>query len=146
MKGRKAWNKGIKGLQSWMNITGLTGKNGKPPWNKGKENPHMKGDKNPNWKGGVTPENEKIRKSIEYKEWRMKVLRRDRFQCINCGHRGTGKYRDLIVDHIKPFSEYPKLRLSLGNGRTLCGKCDGLLGWNYQKAKKKNKVAVSEES
>lgn len=131
MKGRSAWNKGIKGLQSWHNISGFIG-----GWNKGLSNENWKGEKNPNWNGGVTPENEKIRKSIEYKEWRMNVLRRDHFKCINCGHKGNGKYKDLIVDHIKPFSKYPELRMSLGNGRTLCSKCDDLLGWKYQKNRK----------
>lgn len=138
MRGKKAWNKGIRGLKEWHNISGL-----KPGWNKGLVNKNWLGDKNPNWAGGVTPENEKIRKSIKYKEWRMKVLRRDHFKCINCGHKGNGKYKDLIVDHIKPFSKYPELRMSLGNGRTLCAKCDDLLGWKYQKNRK---VAKSEES
>lgn len=131
MRGKTAWNKGIQGFQSWMNISGF-----KPGWNKGLSNENWKGEKNPNWAGGVTPENEKIRHSIEYQEWRMSVLRRDHFKCVNCGHRGTGKYKDLIVDHIKPFSKYPELRMSLGNGRTLCFKCDDLLGWKYQKNRK----------
>lgn len=132
MIGKTAWNKGVRGIQSWMNISGLKAGG----WNKGIPNENWKGEKNPNWAGGVTPENEKIRHSIEYQEWRMAVLRRDHFKCVNCGHRGTGKYKDLIVDHIKPFSKYPELRMALGNGRTLCAKCDDLLGWKYQKNRK----------
>ena len=64
-----------------------------------------------NWKGGITEENHKIRTSIEYKEWRIGVLQRDRFSCINCGYRSKGqKTRDIRVDHIKPFSLYPELQ------------------------------------
>lgn len=36
-KGHTAWNKGKKGLQPWMNISGLNSK-GSIPWNKGKKN------------------------------------------------------------------------------------------------------------
>jgi len=34
--GRRAWNRGIKGLQPWMNTSGLTQKGG-TAWNKGKQ-------------------------------------------------------------------------------------------------------------
>jgi len=47
LKGRKVWNKGIKGLQSWHNISGF-----KPGWNKGKKFPQITGSKHFNWKGG----------------------------------------------------------------------------------------------
>lgn len=130
MKGRTAWNKGMKGRKHWMNISGL---NKGIPWNKGKENIYFKGDKNPNWKGGVTPINEAIRHSIKYKEWRIKILKRDHYSCVSCGHKSKGNYKEVIVDHIKPFSLFPKLRFSLKNGRTLCSKCDSILGWKYQK-------------
>lgn len=78
-----------------------------------------KGDKNHNWKGGITNENEKIRKSPEYKEWRTSVFERDNFTCVKCNRRGC----KLHADHIKPFSLYAKLRLDVDNGRTLCESC-----------------------
>jgi len=77
------------------------------------------GKNNHQWKGGVTPLYEQIRKSKEYKLWRIAVFERDKYTCIWCGERG-GK---LHADHIKPFALYPKLRLAIDNGRTLCVSC-----------------------
>lgn len=85
----------------------------------GCKRPDIRGEKNRNWKGGVTRENEKIRKSFAYMDWRRRVLARDKYICQLCGVRG-GK---LQVDHIKPFALYPALRLELSNGRTLCFPC-----------------------
>lgn len=77
-----------------------------------------KGEKHHNWKGGVTPINETIRKSFEYKLWRKAVFERDNYQCIWCGKGG-----DIHADHIKPFAYYPELRFAIDNGRTLCVEC-----------------------
>src|SRR3990167_1451187 len=73
------------------------------------------------WKGGITPENKKIRNSIEYKEWRTKVFERDNYQCLWCVVSGSKKY--LQADHIKPFCRFPELRMEITNGRTLCIDC-----------------------
>jgi len=35
------------------------------------------GYRNPSWKGGITPENNKIKNSLEYRQWRLFVLKRD---------------------------------------------------------------------
>ena len=78
-----------------------------------------KGEKHHSWKGGVTPINEKIRKSIEYRLWRESVFKRDNFTCLWCKKRG-GK---IHADHIKPFAFYPELRFAIDNGRTLCKEC-----------------------
>jgi hypothetical protein len=71
------------------------------------------------WKGGISPINERIRKRIEYKEWRTAVFERDNYTCQICGICG-GR---LNADHIKPFSLFPELRFELSNGRTLCEDC-----------------------
>lgn len=71
----------------------------------------------------------------------MKVLERDRFTCIKCGYKSKGSQcKDIVVDHIKPFHLFPKLRLTMENGRTLCRKCDYKLGYNYHRDKKKFNV------
>lgn len=83
-----------------------------------------KGPKHYNWKGGITKKNGAIRKSFEYRLWREAVFTRDNYTCIWCGKRnGNGKNVTLHADHIKPFSNYPELRFSIDNGRTLCVDC-----------------------
>lgn len=72
------------------------------------------------WKGGITPINQKIRTSYEYKLWRKAVFERDSYQCIWGGKEHGSK---LNVDHIKPFSLFPELRFAIDNGRTLCHEC-----------------------
>lgn len=78
-----------------------------------------KGEKSYTWKGGITPLNKIIRRSLEYKLWRTAVFQRDNYTCIWCGQKGGV----LNADHIKRFSDYPELRFSIDNGRTLCVPC-----------------------
>jgi len=79
----------------------------------------FKGEKSNTWKGGVSPINERIRKSFEYKLWRRAVLSRDNNTCIWCGKKDN----TIQADHIKPFCDYPELRFAIDNGRTLCFDC-----------------------
>lgn len=72
------------------------------------------------WKGGITPLNNKLRSTPEYKNWRWNVFVRDNFTCQICGIKGA----KLRANHIKKFSDYPDLRLILTNGITICEKCD----------------------
>jgi len=78
-----------------------------------------RGKKHRWWKGGVSPINERLRKSPEYKLWRKAVFERDNYTCIWCGC----KDKKIHADHIKPFALYPKLRFAIDNGRTLCIDC-----------------------
>lgn len=87
---------------------------------KGKKRPELSGKNHPNWRGGITPENSKIRNSIEAKLWREAVFKRDNYTCIWCGDTKGG---NLEADHIQKWSEYPELRFAVDNGRTLCSDC-----------------------
>ena len=87
----------------------------------------LSGEKHPNWRGGSkVPKvlKNKIRKSIEYKDWRKSVFERDNYTCKKCGDRnGNGKNVYLEADHIKSFAFFPELRFILENGQTLCKTC-----------------------
>lgn len=72
-----------------------------------------------NWKGGITPENIKIRQSLEYVIWRNEVWERDHWTCRICGYKG----KSIIAHHVKLFSGFPELRFVTENGLTLCRKC-----------------------
>lgn len=78
-----------------------------------------KGENHYNWKGGLTSINTQIRNSLEYKLWRKEIMERDDYRCYDCGQRGGS----LEVDHIYPFSLFPRLRLTPENARTLCVEC-----------------------
>mgnify|MGYP001567795058 FL=1 len=77
-----------------------------------------KNEKHPNWKGGITPENQKIRHSIEYELWRNSVFAHDGYTCQKYGTKG-GK---LHAHHIQNFAEFPELRFAIDNGVTLSDK------------------------
>ncbi|MCH7568434.1 MAG: HNH endonuclease [Nanoarchaeota archaeon] len=119
--GHTPWNKGLTKEIDKRIVNGGREK-GCIPWNKGKI--FMVRENHPNWKGGITPINVKIRNSIEYKEWRLNIFRRDNFTCQECGIRGSKSY--LHVHHIKSFAKYPKLIFDLNNGQTLCIDCHKL--------------------
>lgn len=90
-----------------------------PAWNKWKPATRVMWEKSHTWKWGITPINEKIRKSIEYKLRRDAVFKRDNYSCVFCWVKGW----NLNADHIKPFYLYPELRFDEDNGRTLCVPC-----------------------
>lgn len=128
--GQKAWNKGITGEKSHFFGRKLSEKHKESIRNR------TSGEKNHFWKGGVSPVNERIRKTSQYKLWRIAVFQRDNYTCVFCLARG-GK---LHADHIKPFAYYPELRFAIDNGRTLCEKCHHQTDTYGSKAQKfKNK-------
>lgn len=78
-----------------------------------------KGANNPNWRGGVTSENELLRRSPRYKQWRKAVFERDNYTCQECDQWGG----ELQADHIKPWRSHINLRFEISNGKTLCKPC-----------------------
>ncbi len=78
-----------------------------------------KGNNNNLWKGGITPENKRIRESINFRLWREAVFARDNWICQVCGKRGC----ELHPHHIKSFAYYPEFRFAIDNGITLCKDC-----------------------
>ena len=115
--GRVPWNKGAKMSKDFCQKMSKA-RLGRRPWNKGMVG-YKSGDQHYNWRGGITPINEGIRKSTEYKLWRRSVFERDRYVCVWCKQAN----RVIHADHIKPFSLYPELRFAIDNGRTLCVDC-----------------------
>jgi hypothetical protein len=81
----------------------------------------LMGENNSSWKGGITTEDEKIRKSDEYKYWRLNVYKRDKFTCQKCKCISTGN--NLNAHHQYNFADFPILRTELSNGITLCESC-----------------------
>lgn len=79
----------------------------------------LKGEKAMNWQGGKTFVGQKIRTSLEYKNWHKEALQEQNFTCAFCKKVG-GK---LEVDHVRPFSTHPNQRLDPSNARVLCVDC-----------------------
>ncbi|WP_137598215.1 HNH endonuclease [Paucilactobacillus kaifaensis] len=74
------------------------------------------------WVGNQAPWERPIqylRKTAAYSEWRKAVFERDQYTCQICGQVG-GK---LNAHHVKSFAKFPKLRLKISNGLTLCENC-----------------------
>ena len=78
-----------------------------------------RGKLSPRWIDGRTPENKRIRQSIEYRLWRESVFARDNWICQKCKKQGG----ELHPHHIKGFARYPESRFAIDNGVTLCKEC-----------------------
>jgi predicted restriction endonuclease len=91
-----------------------------------KKSEAQKGNKGSNWRGGVSEENNRIRQSIEFAEWRKAVFERDNYTCQKCGAKLIkSKTKNIILHphHIKSFADYPEFRFDVDNGITLCKDC-----------------------
>jgi len=95
-------------------------KKGCKSWNKGLKSSYC-GEKHWNWKGGISPEEASLRLSSEYKIWKLSVYKRDKGICQICGIRCNND--NIIAHHIKSFINFPKLRIDIDNGITLCRSC-----------------------
>ena len=130
-KGQPNINKGKKGL--WYSNNGSFQKGQISPW-KGKKKPEFSGQNHPNWRGGVTKLAEKIRKSLEYKQWRFNVFQRNNWICQECGKRGNylnahhypKEFNQILAgNNIKTITEASRCRelWDINNGVTLCQSC-----------------------
>ena len=77
-----------------------------------------KGKNGSNWKGGISKENERIRRGIEFRLWREVVFTKDDFTCQKYKTKGC----EIHPHHIKNFADYPELRFDVNNGITLSEK------------------------
>lgn len=80
----------------------------------------ISGANNPNWNPNLSDE-ERIenRDYKEYRDWRLAVFERDKYNCLVCDG-GSGQ---LNVHHIFSHNKYVSLRLCVPNGVTLCETC-----------------------
>ncbi len=72
--------------------------------------------------------NQKWRKSKEYRHWRVKVIRRDKV-CVICG---SGKKRQ--AHHIEDASYHADQRFDVENGVTLCYDCHRNFHTNFKRS------------
>jgi hypothetical protein len=112
MKGRVAWNKGIKN----PSIAGDKNPS-KQPGIGDKISKALMGANHPNWKGGVT--RDRHSRDKKYKEWRTTVFKRDNYACWICEKGG----KKLQAHHLYSWSRYKELRYIVNNGLTLCIFC-----------------------
>lgn len=110
MKGKPAWNKGLKGwIKKYENVGFQRGHGSfTTPEGRVKQGQKVSGSNNVFWKGGG------------YNYWIRQAKIRDNYTCRNCGLRDK---EIMQVDHVKPKSIFPELRLSLDNLVTLCPNC-----------------------
>ena len=85
----------------------------------GRPRPNMRGENNPNWNGGTySDERHREMGRVEYKVWRLSVLKRDNFACVLCGKTGR-----LEAHHIRPWSTDRDAWYDPANGVALCVSC-----------------------
>lgn len=95
---------------------------------RGKKLPHRSGANCRFWKGGVSGKNRTERQNfestVEYRQFRREVFARDKYTCQICGDTTYKGHKIKIqLDHIKPFSLFPELRMDKTNVRTVCVPC-----------------------
>lgn len=105
----------------------LAAKREQVPWNKGLTrgqypNGIATGPEHGNWVGG----HGWIRNTTKYREFRITILERDNYTCVQCGDRnrkGRGSRIQLEVDHIEPVCLAPDRIFDPTNARVLCAAC-----------------------
>lgn len=72
------------------------------------------------WKGGIADERDTVKRSEEYRNWRIGVFERDSYTCQACGDKTGGNLR---AHHILNYSKHEEKRFDIDNGITLCDPC-----------------------
>lgn len=78
---------------------------------------------------GKSKERVKFQNSRAWNEVRTACFERDNYTCQHCNIRGS---KTLSAHHIKPYRNYPELRLDLDNLLTLCHDCHYALHANQK--------------
>ena len=78
----------------------------------------LNGDNNPNYKHGFYTG--LFMSTVEYKNWRFNIYKRDNFTCKMCGNKKSGI---LNAHHIYPKRDFPEKVFDINNGITLCSSC-----------------------
>jgi 5-methylcytosine-specific restriction endonuclease McrA len=129
---------------------------GRTPWNKGKRGVQIMSAETTARRlaslkrhydkvGRKTDEGTLFRNSPEYKAWRKAVFERDDYRCYDCGDKAVSGHRVVLnADHIYPFALYPRLRLMLENGRTLCAMCHRKTPTFARKVSKLKTLAITQ--
>ncbi len=71
------------------------------------------------WRGFITPENQRLVASPEYRQWQKAVFKRDENTCQLCNKTKC----PLAAHHIYMKAKYSERVLDIDNGITLCDKC-----------------------
>ncbi len=80
------------------------------------------------WKGGISKLCiYKHYRNSEYKKWREKVFKRNKYTCQKCGEKGCF----IHPHHLKSYTFFPKLRYVTDNGTTLCVPCHRLTHFGH---------------
>ena len=113
------------------------------------------GDKHPMWKGGVSKIRNRLYQSYKYKNWRILIYERDKFDCQLCfvvGNRLNSHHIvkfSKIVDNYN-LSEYEDFincdfLWSIDNGITLCENCHHSIKGKEEEYEQKFKNIVYEK-
>lgn len=84
---------------------------------------------NGNWKGGVSYKHASLRRTIDYRLWRVAALELRGGACQECGALDGSKCEccgtrvKLHVHHVKSFARVPEERFNPLNSEVLCPKC-----------------------
>jgi len=126
-KGHKSGMTGKKQSEKQKKIVSLVNKGHKcypgseKGWfKKGEQGSHRFSKGHIPWNAGTsTNPDHSLRMTPKYKEWRLKVFKKDDYTCQICFKRGG----QLIAHHKKPYALYPELRLEVSNGQTMHKDC-----------------------